>query len=138
MISYDPQNVVDGQNSTAWNVNKNGAGQSITLYYDKPVVVNRIGIIPGYDKVDPTDGTHRFYQLYVIKMARIEFSNGRSVVASFSRDPSMQYTNVPTTTTNWVKITILETYPPGNSPFGDDYPYLLHKAAISEISVEGP
>lgn len=138
MISYDPENVVDGQNSTAWNVDGDGVGQSITLNYDKPVTVDRIGIIPGYDKVDPTDGTHRFYQLYVIKKAQIDLSDGTSVKASFSRDPSMQFTDVPNTTTDSVKVTILDTYPPGNSPYGDNYPYLLYKAAISEISVKGP
>ena len=137
-ISYSAENAVDGQNSTAWNVDGDGIGQSITLHYDQPITVSRIGMIPGYDKVDSTDGTHRFYQLYVVKKARIEFSDGTSVEANFERDPSMQYTDVPDTTTDTVKITILDTYPPGNSPEGGNYPYTLDKAAISEIQVEGP
>lgn len=138
-ISYDPEKAVDGQTDTAWNVDGSGVGESITLDYDEPVTVSRIGIVPGYDKVDPSSGTYRFYQLYVIERAEIEFSDGSTVEANFDRDPSMQFTEVPETETDSIKITILESYSPSTtSPKGETYPYTLDKAAISEIQVEGP
>jgi hypothetical protein len=100
--------------------------------------VDRIGIVPGYDKVDPTDGTYRFYQDYVIREAEIRFSDGSTVHATFERDPAMQFTDVPETKIDSITITILDSYPPGNSPTGETYPYTINKAAISEIKVGGP
>ena len=138
-ISYDAEKAVDGQIDTAWNVDGSGVGESITLNYDEPITVSSIGIVPGYDKVDSSDGTYRFYQLYVIKTAKIEFSDGSTVEASFDRDPQMQFTDVPETETDSIKITIKDSYSPSTtSPEGDTYPYTLDKAAISEIQVEGP
>lgn len=137
-VSYEPEKATDGVADTAWNVDGSGVGESITLQYDEPVTVSAVGIVPGYDKVDSSDGTYRFYQLYVIKRAEIRFSDGSIVGADFERDPMMQYTDVPEKETDSITITILEAYPPGDSPFGDSYPYTLEKAAISEIEVEGP
>lgn len=137
-ITYEPELAADGAFDTAWNVDGDGIGESITLEYDEPVAVGRIGIVPGYDKVDPADDTYRFFQLHVIERAEISFSDGSTVEADFERDPTIQYVDAPETETDSITITILETYPPGPSPSGETYPYTLDKAAISEIEVEGP
>jgi hypothetical protein len=136
-VTYEPEQVLDGRPDTAWHVDGDGIGEWIELEYDSPVVVSEIGIIPGYDKYDPADGIDRFYQMYVVREAEITFSDGTTVTASFDRDPTMQYVSVPDVETTYVRITILDTYPPGNSPYGDEYPYTLDKVAISEILVDG-
>lgn len=129
--TYEPDNAIDGITETAWQVEEDSTGEYLLLEYDEPVVVTSVGVIPGYDKIDPFDGTDRFYQRHVVEEAEIEFSDGSSVEAEFDQDPKMQFTQVPETETEYVRITILDTYPPDASPGADI-------AAISEIEVEGP
>lgn len=100
-----------------------------------------VGIIPGHDKIDTSDpdvgDTDRFYQLYVVRQARIEFSDGTAVEEDYERDRSMQwaYPDSPKTTKS-VRIEIQATYPPGNNPNGQSYPYTVPETAISEIEIE--
>jgi hypothetical protein len=139
LFTYEPANAVDGKPYTAWQVAGDGKNQWILLEYEEPMKVSRVGIIPGYDKVDPEDDTDRFYQMYVVREARIEFSDGSRHLADFRRDREMQFVDVPDTETTSVRITILDTYPPQlRHPNGSSYSALLGKSAISEVKVEGP
>jgi hypothetical protein len=160
-VTYEPELAVDGKPDTAWKVAledddvtyqnsaddqpdvarqvsfKEGKEPWILLEYDKPITVNRVGIIPGYNKVDYTDGTDRFYQMYTVRKARIEFSNGYSTDVDFEQDPEMKYVEVPNTETTFVRVEILDTYSPRQkSPGGVPYDELWGKIAISEIEVE--
>jgi hypothetical protein len=102
--------------------------------------VNRTGIIPGHVKKDPCSGTDRFYQLYSVRKAEIEFSDGSKVVKEFRREPEMQYIDGADHETTTLRIEILDTYPPGDKPGGSSFDYedtgTFGKAAISEIKVE--
>lgn len=139
-FDYDPGNIVDGREDTAWQVGGTGVDQWIELKYDRPIKVKRIGIVPGYVKIDRCDGTDRFYQYYVVRKARIQFSDGPSIVADFEKKPEMQFETVDGRETTSLRITILETYPPGDKPGGTPYDYddtgTIGKASISEIEVE--
>jgi len=134
-ITYEPENAVDGSPTTAWKVGGTGVEEWIELKYDKPIEVSRVGIIPGYDKIDPCDGTDRFNQYYVIKRARIELSDGSSVEKTFQKEPQMQFVDVPDAETSSVRVTVLETYPPANNLAAAPYSYTVGAAAISEIDV---
>ncbi|HET7271740.1 MAG TPA: discoidin domain-containing protein [Rubrobacter sp.] len=136
-FSYEPGKAIDGVQDTAWRVSGDGKSQWIQVNYSGPVKVSAVGIIPGHDKIDSVGGTDRFYQLYVVRRAAIEFSDGTVVEADFERDRSMQFVNVdsPKTTTS-VRIEILDTYPPGNNPNGQEYSELVYETAISEIDIE--
>lgn len=136
-FSYEPGKAIDGVRDTAWRVSGDGKGQWIQVNYSSPVKVSAVGIIPGHDKIDSVGGTDRFYQLYVVRRAAIEFSDRTVVEAEFERDRNMQFVNLdsPKTTTS-VRIEILDTYPPGDNPNGQTYPYLVYETAISEIEVE--
>ena len=138
IVRYRLANIVDDRPDTTWQVAGTGMGQWVKLQYEEPIKVSRVGLVPGYAKTDPCDETDRFYQMYVVREARIEFSNGSSVEATFEREPKMQYVDVPDTRTDYVRVEILETYPPGDKPGGPPYDYTLGKAAISEIDVQGP
>lgn len=61
-VSYGPGNAVDGVRTTAWQVTGDGTGQSITFELPPGTTVTRVGLTPGYDKVDPCDRTDRFTQ----------------------------------------------------------------------------
>jgi hypothetical protein len=140
-FTYVPEKAIDTVNHTAWRVPNNGKGEWIEVVFPKPVKVRAVGIIPGHDKIDTSDpdvgDTDRFYQLYVVRQARIEFSDGTAVEEDYERDRSMQwaYPDSPKTTKS-VRIEIQATYPPGNNPNGQSYPYTVPETAISEIEIE--
>ncbi len=135
VITFEPDNLVDKKPETAWQVAGNGKGEWILMEYERPIKITRIGFIPGYTKVDPVDGTDGFYQNYVVRKVRIEFSDGFSETAKFDRAPAKQYVDVPNIETSSVRITVLDTYPPGDDPSGGTYKELFGKTAISEIEV---
>ena len=140
LITYEPANAVDGKPYTAWQVAGDGRNEWILLEYGDPIEVSRVGIIPGYDKVDPKNRIDRFYQYYVVREARIEFSDGSSYRRSFEREREVQFRDVPDTETTSVRITILDSYPPQlRHPNGSLYDEgLVGKVAISEVRVEEP
>jgi hypothetical protein len=48
---YDPNNIKDLQNETAWVAGANGGvNESLTLTLDKPTHVDQLGLVPGYGK----------------------------------------------------------------------------------------
>jgi len=50
--AYQPENVADGDRTTAWveGVAGDGIGESLTIILDEPRKVTEIGIVPGYTK----------------------------------------------------------------------------------------
>lgn len=135
-FTYEPENVMDGIDDTAWRTPGDGEGQWIQLNYQQPVRVSAVGVIPGHDKIDAADGTDRFYQLYVVRRATIKLSDGTVMEANYERDRSMQFVFLDSPkTTNSVRLEIRDTYAPGNNPNGQSYPYLVYETAISEIEV---
>jgi CHAT domain-containing protein len=139
-FNYPPANVVDGDPETGWHVGGTGVDEWVELTYEEPIKVNRVGIIPGYAKVDRCDDTDRFYQYYVIREAKIQFTDGSEVTAEFEKEPEMQFVDTNGHVTKSLRITILDVYPPGDKPGGSSFDYedsgTLGKAAISEVKVE--
>jgi hypothetical protein len=135
-FTYEPEKAIDGQDDTAWRIPGDGKQQWIQLDYTSPVEVSMVGIIVGHDKIDPGSGTDRFYQLYTVRQASIEFSDGTAENAEFRRDRSMQWVRFDSPkASKSVRINIIDTYPPGDHPDGEEYPYLVYETAISEIKV---
>lgn len=126
--TFEPQNAVDSQDATAWRVPGSGIGDFILLEFAAPTLVSSIGLIPGYAKTDPYDGTDRFSQNRRVRQVVIEFSDGAIARATFDDKREMQYKtlSVPIETT-FIRITIAETTDHGGRDF----------AAISEIVVIG-
>lgn len=137
--TYPPANATDQRPETTWQVDGDGTGDYIQLNYTEEVTVDRIGVIPGYDKVDPVSGVERFGQRHRVKEAEIEFSDGSTRLATFDDDARMQSVEVEPTATDYVRITIRDTYPPDytwdDSPDSTAEP--VDDTAISEIKVEG-
>jgi serine/threonine-protein kinase len=132
-ITYDPQNAVDGRPDTTWRVAGDGAGHWLQLDFDAQVSVASIGLIPGYDKIDPADNTDRFTQNRVVQVVRFEFSDGSSVRARFERSRAMQFVALPQPVrTRSIRIAIEATYPPPPTEQGGrDF------TPISEVQVQG-
>ena len=56
VVTYLPANVLDGDVQTAWRTPGDGRGESLTLLFDSPMQVVRIGPSHGYAKTDPGSG----------------------------------------------------------------------------------
>jgi hypothetical protein len=126
VVSYAATNLVDGDPSTAWRVPGSGQGVVLTLRFAEPVIVTRIGLIPGYAKVDPADGTNRFFQNRRVHRVRYG-AVGISREASFVDQPELQTVDVQSKPSTEVTVEILESTAPGDRDF----------TAISEIEVSG-
>jgi hypothetical protein len=125
-VTYVATNLIDGDPSTAWRVPGSGQGVVLTVRFAKPVVVTRIGLIPGYAKVDPVDGTNRFFQNRRVHRVRYG-AVGISREASFVDQPELQTVDVQSKPSTEVTVEILESTAPGDRDF----------TAISEIEVSG-
>jgi serine/threonine protein kinase, bacterial len=131
-IVYDPANATDGQRDTAWRVAGDGAGQWLQLDFAGEVGVDKVGLIPGYDKIDPFDGTDRFAQNRIVKQVRLEFSDGTSVEGGFARSRELQFVQLPRIVrTTWVRIVIVASYAPIMENDQRDF------TPISEVVVQG-
>jgi hypothetical protein len=125
-VTYLPSNVIDGDVQTAWRTPGDGHGVTLTLVFDNPVDIVRVGLIPGYTKFDPVTGTNRFEQERIIKEVRYLIPGLPPTVADFRSQPYPQFVRLSATTSR-ITVEILDTTAPG----GRDY------TAISEIYVYG-
>ncbi len=132
-VTYEPQKAIDGRQDTAWRCDGDGVGQSLKISFQSEVTLTSIGIIPGYAKTDPHDGTDRYAQNRRISAVRYTFDDGSTFdqtfdTSAFSR--SAQSRSLPGVSTKNVTITILGSVP-GETTGGQ------HMVAISEIIVSG-
>jgi serine/threonine-protein kinase len=125
-VTYVPTNVIDGNVQTAWRTPGNGHGQSVTLIFDNPINVVRIGLIPGYAKTDPQTGANRFLQDRIINAVAYEIPGFPDTTQTFRPLPVPQFVRLSATTSR-ITVKILSTTASG----GLDY------TAISEIYVFG-
>jgi serine/threonine-protein kinase len=131
-IVYDPANATDGRPDTAWRVAGDGAGQWLQLDFAREIGVHKVGLIPGYDKIDPFDGTDRFAQNRAVKQVRLEFSDGTRVEGGFAHSRDLQFIQLPRLVrASWVRIVIVATYAPMMENDQRDF------TPISEVVVQG-
>jgi serine/threonine protein kinase len=126
VVTYVPPNVIDGDVETAWRTPGDGKGESVTLIFDNPINVVRIGLIPGYAKTDPQTGVDRFRQNRIIDSVEYRVPGLPTTTKVFGPLPVPQFTRLRVTTSR-ITVKILGTSASG----GLDY------TAISEIYVYG-
>ncbi len=126
-VSFGVENTIDGDPTTTWRTEGDGVGESLTYRFEAgPVYVTRVGLIPGYAKVDPVDGTDRFDENRRVVQVRWTFDDGRTVVQDFSEAPDLQRVGFPPVLTSGVTVEVLATTD-GVRDF----------TAISEVEVQG-
>ncbi len=113
-VDYVAGNLIDGDADTGWGAsNTDGAGESITISFDRDVRLTEVGMTPGYTKVGPrsdADCQDVFaypYNRFVVGV-RYAFDDGSVVEQRFEDRGEMQTIGVDTVTSS-VTITILET-----------------------------
>jgi hypothetical protein len=107
-VHYRPRNVLDQDAATAWRVEGDGIGEALSFRWDRPVQLTWIGLLPGYAKRDPGDGTDRFRDNRRVLRVRYDFGDGTSVVQRFAERDAVQWTPVRARTSS-VVVVILET-----------------------------
>lgn len=125
-VRYEAVNVLDGLPDTAWRCPGSAVGRTLRLALAGPTEVTSIGLLPGYAKVDPTDGTNRFFQNRRVTAVRYHFDDGTTVDQTFADTPTTQTVPV-SATTSAIVIEILSTTGDGGRDF----------TAISEVEVIG-
>ena len=124
-ITYGPDNLIDGNLSTAWNEGTpgTGEGQSVSFRYDRKVEVTGLRIANGYQKSDAT-----FAGNLRVRTLRVSFSDSDPVVVSLKETKGFQDITFshPYVITS-LRLTILATYP---THTWDD-------AALSEVQLVG-
>ena len=124
--NYDPANVQDGDPTTAWRTAGDGTGQTLHFVLSGPTHLTKVGLIPGYARVDPCTQANRFDQMRKITSVMWTFDGGATKAQQFAPQAEMQTVSVDVVTTA-VTVEITGTTPPG----GLDY------TPISEISLTG-
>jgi serine/threonine-protein kinase len=125
-VEYGASNVVDGDATTTWRTPGDGIGEALVLDLGQSVHVTRIGLIPGYAKVDPADQTDRFFENRRVVEVEYSFTDGSTATQEFEESPELQSVDVDETTET-VTVTIVATTSHG----GRDY------TPISEVEVFG-
>jgi hypothetical protein len=129
-FDYGADKAIDGQTDTAWRCDHDGVGQTLTISFSGPTALSGIGLIPGFAKVDPFDGTDRFYQSRRLSSVHYTLSDGTMFSKGFdSSDRDLQYVSFPRHITTSVTITILASVP-GSEVNGKG---AVDKVAISEV-----
>ncbi|MFL6119028.1 NADase-type glycan-binding domain-containing protein [Actinophytocola sp.] len=133
-FTYEARNAVDGQPATAWRCDHDGVGASLLVTFAQPAVISWIGVVPGFAKTDPYDGTDRYVQGRRVSSARFLFDDGTYIETGFdvsSTSRAMQVVRFPATRTGHVQLVVLASVP-GSATNGFDP---TDKIAISELAV---
>lgn len=133
--SYEPRQAVDGDITTTWRSAENQVDEQwIRIDLGYTASIERVGITPGYNKVDPCDGTPRCRQNRRLREIALVFSDGTRLAHHFDDNGcDMVYIPVHGITASWLRIEVLSTYAPesvnGRPP--------RNFVAISEIEIVG-
>jgi serine/threonine protein kinase len=124
--SFSALNVLDGDPTTAWRTPGDGAGEWVTIDLGSTKEVTNVGLIPGYAKIDPVDGTDRFYDNRRITEVEWRFDDGQAVRQTFDETATVQSIPVDAET-RAVEVYIVSTTEPGGRDF----------TPISEVVIRG-
>ncbi|WP_051515808.1 discoidin domain-containing protein [Candidatus Blastococcus massiliensis] len=129
-VTYDPAHTLDGVGSTAWRCPGSAVGQQLVFDFGRPVTVASVGLVPGYDKVDPVDGTDRFGENRTVTGVTWRFDDGtthRQEIAAPTRALARTELDEPATTTR----VVLEITRTGNDAAVRDF------TTISDVAFVG-
>ena len=130
MVRYEASNLLDGVPSTAWRMDGDGSGETLTITLPGPSVVTRVGLINGYAKVDH-DNRDRVTNWYDRNRRILEvewsFDDGTTVVQHLDETRRMQSLEGGPVSTSRIQLKIIIVTLPGDR----DY------TAVSDVLVEG-
>jgi hypothetical protein len=119
--TYYPQHMLDCRRDTAWRTPYRGIEEWIRFTFSKPIRLDRVGLVAGYDKFDPYTNRDRWYQNRRITAVKFTiFLSDGSVCEQYwdpnPDDRSMQYFDTSScmqnSTTASVVLSIRASQPP--------------------------
>lgn len=130
-IGYGANQAIDADLTTAWAMPGDGTDRALLLSFDKPVIVETVGLVNGYAKIDPRTGADRYEQNR--RVAKVSwFADDALIREQFLTDGERSMQNIslnrPIKATT-LALVIDRTWGPGNK--------LQDDTAISEVSVTG-
>jgi hypothetical protein len=124
--TYDAGHLIDGASDTAWRMDGDATGQTITLSLGAERRVLRVGLAPGYNKVDPCDGADRWVQNRRPSSVTWLFDDGTQATQALADTREMQMVAVDArTTTIRLRIDSVTSNPERDF------------TAVSEVAVQG-
>jgi hypothetical protein len=107
-ITYGPENLTDGDLTTAWNeaAEGTGVGEWVQFYFSPAVKLERIEIANGYQKDD-----RRFEGNVRVRVLRLEYSNGDSHLVELFDEQGFQSVEPLKRSFDWLRLTIVSVYP---------------------------
>lgn len=132
-VSFATSNMFDEDPRTAWRCPAPAIGTQISVGLAGPIHLTSVGLLPGYDKIDPTSNVDRFFENFRVKTVHWTFDNGSSLSQSFDDSRELQRLAVDVITTN-ITITIDDVYD-SSYPVGN--PHRREFVPISEIQILG-
>jgi len=114
-VRYDPEQLIDGDLSTAWRCEGAGKDRTIIFSFGTAMPVVELGLVNGYAKTDPKSDVDRYGEYRRIRQVRWTFANG----ASFTQDladktETMQRMRIAPQTAEQVRLTIISSTAPGS------------------------
>lgn len=106
VAAYDPENAVDGKWASVWveGASGDGTGEWIQLNFPSAARITKLGVVNGYGNGP------RFLENERIRDAEISFSDGSSRKIQLRDSNDLQYFDVGTHDTYWVRLTIESVY----------------------------
>lgn len=89
-VTYEPERVLDGDPDTAWRCPGPAVGRRLVFTFDEPVTLTAVGLVPGYDKIDPVDGIDRFTENRTVTGVSWE-AGGQSFAQSIPAPDRLMY-----------------------------------------------
>jgi len=133
-IVFDPNAAIDDDPVTAWRCAGTAIGEELTVYLAGPVRITSVGLVPGYNKVDPTSGVDRFYENRRVRSVAWWFDDGTRIVQDFADSRELQTIPIDGITTTSVTIEILDYY---ESAYPEGDPQRREFVAISDVELQG-
>ena len=113
-------NLIDGDPQTGWGAGRgDGAGERITVTFDRSVLLTKVGLTPGYNRVAPRsdvgcDTVNALSFNRFVNRVRFEFDDGTIVAADLPGIADVVWTDVFVRTKS-VVIHLVETTRPSGA-----------------------
>ena len=121
--------MLDGDPETAWRMDGDGTGKTITFTLEDPATISRLGLVNGYAKTDPKTGEDRYAQGR--RITTVTWTVGKQTFRQRldDSDGTMQSIAVGPVQGQQITLRIDATTAPGDPNFD--------KTAISEVQILG-
>lgn len=114
VVTYEPEKAYDDNLASAWveGVAGPGIGEWLTLRFERPVTITRLGLDIGFDRDEAI-----FFQNHRVRRARVSFSNGDEQTLEFGDQRGVQYATMNHGPVEWITVTIEGVYT--GAPYDD-------------------